>query len=103
MSFLNLILAVFIVLAIVSYLYLKMKQIRTTLPIRKKWYQYRSGQSLSLFLIIFAINQLVLYQTSTTYIICAILFLFGVVALIGFTKRAKHYAQFVQEEAVLNQ
>lgn len=103
MSFLNIILAVFIIIAVVSYLYLKTKQLRTTLPIRKKWYRYRSGQALSTFLVIFAINQLVLFQTPTTYIVCAILIIFGVITLVGYTKRVRHYGQFVQEEFALNQ
>lgn len=99
----NLILAVFITLAVVSYLYLKTKQFRTVLPIRKKWYQYRSGQSLSLLIIIFALNQLVLFQTPITYIICAILIVFGAITLVGYTKRVRHYAQFIHEEYALNQ
>lgn len=102
MNFLNIILAVFIVLAVVSYLYLKTKQLRSTLPIRKKWYRYRAGQSLSLFLIIFAINQIVLFQSPITYIISAILVIFGAITIVGYTKRARHYGQFVKEEFALN-
>lgn len=102
MNLLNIILAVFIVVAFVSYLYLKTKQLRSTLPIRKKWYRYRAGQSLSLVLIIFAINQVILFQTPITYIVCGLLAIFGVITIIGYTKRVRHYGQFVKEEYTLN-
>lgn len=103
MNILNIILAVFIIFAIVSYLYLKTKQMRTNLPIRKKWYQFRAGQSLSIMLVLFAANQLILFQTPITYVISALLILFGVTTMIGYTKRVRHYGQFIQEEFVLNQ
>lgn len=103
MSLLNIILAVFIVLAFVSYLYLKTKQLRSTLPIRRMWYQNRAGQSLSFILIVFAINQIILFQTPITYIVSAVLIVFGAVTIVGYTKRVRHYGKYVDEEFTLNQ
>lgn len=102
MLVLNIILAVFIIITTITFAYFKFKQTRTTLPIRKKWYRYRAGEALSIFLILFGMNQIVLYPTLITYIIGAIFVLYGITVFIGNFKRARHYGQFVEEEFALN-
>ncbi|GEK34715.1 YtpI family protein [Kurthia sibirica] len=103
MNIINIILAVFIILAVVSYLYFKTKQFRTALPIRKKWYQNRAGQSLGAFVMLFGINQIVLYQSAITIIVCIIFIALGSLTIAHYSKRVKHYGQFIKEEAALNQ
>ncbi len=98
----NVILAFLIVISVVFYLYLKTKQIRTNLPIRKKWYANRAGVSLGVLLILFGINQIILYHTVLTYVVCAILILFGLFACVNYTKRVRHYSQYIDEEEELN-
>ncbi|MGX9135560.1 YtpI family protein [Rummeliibacillus sp. JY-2-4R] len=98
----NIILAFLIVISVVFYLYLKTKQFRTSLPIRKKWYANRAGVSLGVLLILFGINQIIIYHTILTYVVCTILILFGLFASINYTKRVRHYSQYIDEEEQLN-
>ncbi|WP_397539605.1 YtpI family protein [Rummeliibacillus pycnus] len=99
---LNIILAFFIVITFVFYLYFKTKQFRTNLPIRKKWYANRAGIALGILLILFGINQIILYHTVLTYVVCAIMIVFGVFACINYNKRVRHYGQYITEEEELN-
>lgn len=103
MTIINFILAVFIILAVVSYLYFKTKQFRTSLPIRKKWYLNRAGQSLGIFIMLFGINQIVLFQTTITIIVSIIFISVGLFTSINYYKRVKHYRKFISEETALNQ
>ena len=101
-NILNIILAFFIVITVVFYLYFKTKQFRTDLPIRKKWYANRAGIALGILLILFGINQIILYHTVLTYVVCAIMIVFGVFVCINYSKRVRHYGQYIAEEEELN-
>ena len=101
-NILNIILAFLIVISFVFYLYFKTKQFRTTLPIHKKWYANRAGVSLGILLTLFGINQMIIYHTTLTYIVCMIMILFGVYAFINYNKRVRHYGQYIAEEEELN-
>lgn len=98
----NIILALLVVITVVFYLYFKTKQFRTNLPIRKKWYAGRAGVSLGVLLVLFGINQIILYHTVLTYVICAILIVFGFFVFISYSKRVRHYGQHIAEEEKLN-
>ncbi|WP_102691066.1 YtpI family protein [Rummeliibacillus pycnus] len=101
-NILNIILAFLIVISFVFYLYFKTKQIRTNLPIRKKWYTNRAGVALGIILILFGINQIILYHTVLTYVVCLIMIVFGLFACINYYKRVRHYGQYIAEEEELN-
>lgn len=101
-NILNIILALLIIITFVFYLYFKTKQFRTNLPIRKKWYANRAGVALGILLILFGINQLIIYHTTLTYVVCAIMIIFGFYASLNYNKRVRHYGQYVAEEEQLN-
>ncbi len=97
---------VFVLLIIVSfvfYFYYKTKQFRAVLPIRKKWYGATASFALGAFMLFFGINQLFVFQTAVTYIIAGIFIVLGLAMMFTNYKAAKHYHQFVAEEARLNQ
>ena len=94
----------FIIASIVFYFYFKTKQFRTRqmLPIRKKMYASMAGASLGGFILSFGLNQIVLFDKITIYIISAIFILLGLYVLIFNYRASKHYSKFVEEEAELN-
>ena len=101
----NFILVFFIIASAVFYFYFKTKQFRTKqlFPIRKKMYASMAGGFLGSLLLFFGINQLMLFNGITTYIIAALFI--GLGAYVGiFNYRAyKHYKSFVKEETELNE
>ena len=102
---LNYILVLLIIISFVFYFYFKTKQFRTTrmLPIRKKMYAGMAGSSLGGILLFFGLNQLVLFDKATTYIIAAIFIALGLYVIIFNYRAYSHYKQFVIEEAELNE
>ncbi|WP_033541911.1 YtpI family protein [Planococcus sp. CAU13] len=97
---------IFIVLMIFSimfYFYYKTKQFRTTLPIRKKWYASNASVFLGSFGVFLGIDLIIVSQTPLTYIVAGIFIILGLVMVIHNYKAAKHYHQFVAEEARLNE
>ncbi|HJF31448.1 MAG TPA: YtpI family protein [Sporosarcina psychrophila] len=100
----NFIFVFFIIASAVSYFYFKTRQFRTrqVFPIRKKMYASMSGASLGGLLLFFGINQLILFNGITTYIIAALFIIFGVYVGIFNFKAYKHYRSFVDEETKLN-
>ncbi|AOV07227.1 YtpI family protein [Sporosarcina ureilytica] len=97
---------VFLIIAsVVFYLYFKMRQFRTTymLPIRKKLFASMAGAALGLFLISFGLNQILLFNKLVIYIVSAVFILLGLYVLVYNFRAAKHYRQFIEEEAVLNE
>lgn len=86
----------------VAYLFFKTKQIRTNLPIRKKWYKAKSGIALGLFLISFGINTAMIYNDTLTYVIGALFILVGSSFSTNNYKRMKHEGKFIKEEYELN-
>lgn len=98
-------LAVFgIVASGVFYFVFKTRQFRTNhmFPIRKKAYASMAGTALGTLLIFFGINQLLIFDGVTTYIVSAIFILFGgYVAIFNFNAQ-KHYKKFVAEEREIN-
>ena len=92
-----------IVVSFVFYLYLKVKQFRSELPIAKKWYANRALVALGSLLLFFGINQLFLFPSTLTYVISALFIGLGLFTIVNYYKAAKHYGQFVDEEFRLNQ
>ncbi|RLQ91881.1 YtpI family protein [Planomicrobium sp. Y74] len=92
-----------IIVSILFYFYYKTKQIRSTLPIRKKWYASTASIFLGSFVFFFGINQLTIFQSTITYIISGIFIILGLAMIIYNFKAAKHYHKFVAEESRLNE
>lgn len=72
------------------------------LPIRKKMYASMSGASLGLFILSFGLNQIILFDKISIYIISAIFILLGLYVLVFNYRAYKHYSKFVEEEAEIN-
>lgn len=98
----NFILVFLIIVSIVFYLYYKTKQFRTNLPIHSNWYKSLASTSLGVLVAAFGLNQMLLFQTTVTYIIAALFILLGGALAIYNYKAAKHYRQFLEEERELN-
>lgn len=62
-----------------------------------------AGVALGLFLISFGANQIVLFDKLIIYIVSALFVLLGLYVSIFNFRAAKHYQQFVGEEAEINE
>ena len=100
----NFIFVFFIIASAVFYFYFKTRQFRTRsiFPIRKKMYASMSGASLGGLLLFFGLNQLMLFDGITTYIIAALFIVLGAYVGIFNYNAYKHYRSFVDEETKLN-
>ncbi len=89
----------------IFYFYLKTKQFHTasTFPIRKKMYASLAGIPLGLVLIFFAGNQFVLFDGWVTYVVGALFIAYGLFMIVVNQKKYKHYQQFIDEEAAINE
>jgi hypothetical protein len=101
----NFIFVFLIIASAVFYFYFKTRQFRTrqVFPIRKKMYASMSGASLGGLLLFFGLNQLVLFNGITTYVIAALFIAFGAFVGIYNFRAYKHYRSFVDEETTLNE
>ena len=98
----NLIFVFFIVVSFVAYFYYKTKEFRSTLPIRKKWYNAKAGLALGIFVIVFGINTCIVYPSLVGFLIAAVFILIGAVKAFSSYKRVRHEGQYVKEEYELN-
>jgi amino acid transporter len=99
------ILVVLIVCSLVFYLFYKIKSIRTSLPMEKKWLTGKSSMAIGLFVASFGINQLFLFQTTITFLVAAIFIIVGLLSIIGGYKMYHYYLPHAidEAEAVANQ
>jgi TRAP-type C4-dicarboxylate transport system permease large subunit len=67
----------FIVITFVFYLFYKVKYMRSRRPVLRQWLSAKSGIALGLFVCLFGINQLFIFQSTVTYIIATIFILLG--------------------------
>ena len=102
MQIINYILVVGIIFSFVAYFYYKTKQIRATLPIRKKWYTAKAGASLGAFLFLVGCNTPIIYTTFVGFTIAALFIIVGAAMFSNNVKRAKHEGRYVQQEYELN-
>lgn len=103
MEILNFLFVAGIIGSFVAYFYYKTKQIRTTLPIRKKWNKAKSGVALGIFMIFVGLNIAIIYPTTVGFIVTALFIVIGAGYALNNFKRAKHEGQYVTEELALNQ
>ena len=102
MIYLNFIFVAAIVVSFVFYFYFKTKQLRATLPIRKKWYTSKAGVSLGMFLIFFSCNALILYPDVIGFIVAAIFAVIGIGLGLNNFKRMRHEGKYILEEYEIN-
>ncbi|RFU65990.1 YtpI family protein [Peribacillus glennii] len=94
-----LIFAALIVISFTFYIFYKVRFYRTHLPMEKKWLSAKSQVALGLFVALFGVNQLFLYQTTMTYVVTAIFTLVGGLSIFGGFKAYKFYLPLAIEEA----
>ncbi|MBA9025881.1 MULTISPECIES: YtpI family protein [Bacillaceae] len=88
-----------ICVSLAFYLFYKIKSARTRLPMEKKWLKGKSSIALGVFVATYGINQLILFQTTTTFIIGAIFIVIGGLSIWGGFKVYKHFLPLAIEEA----
>lgn len=93
------VLVILIGLAFLFYLFYKMKQFRSKRPAERKWHSSKASISLGFFVLLFGINQLFLFKTTTTYVVSAIFIVIGAINIIGGYKLFKYYFPLAAEEA----
>ncbi|CAM3756268.1 YtpI family protein [Mesobacillus zeae] len=93
------ILVLFIVISFSMYVFYKIKFVRSTLPAERQFLTSKSGIALGLFVSLFGVNQIFLYQTTVTYIISAIFVLLGGLNIWAGYKSYRHILPIAAEEA----
>lgn len=93
------ILVFLIIFAFSMYVYYKIKYVRCSRPVERKWLSSKSSIALGLFVALFGINQLFLFQTTVTYIIAGLFILIGSLSAFAGFKAYQHYLPFAREEA----
>ncbi|MFT9600859.1 YtpI family protein [Mesobacillus sp.] len=91
-----------IVLSFVFYIFYKVKYVRSKRPAERKWLSAKSSIALGLFVALFGINQLFLFQTTVTYIVGAIFIIIGSLSVWGGIKAYKFYLPHAAKEAQEN-
>jgi len=85
------IIALFIILSVVFYIYYKVSILRTKDSLLQKYTNAKSRVCFGSFLIFFAINQYLAYQQKFVLIISLIFFVLGIMQAVDGYKEAKHY------------
>ncbi|GKV69574.1 hypothetical protein NCCP2716_20720 [Sporosarcina sp. NCCP-2716] len=104
MQTVNFILVFLIIASAVFYFYFKTRQFRTSqvFPIRKKMFASKAGMFLGIMLVVFGVNQLLLFDGAITYAVVAVFVVLGGYVSIFNWRAMKHYNRFVDEETELN-
>ncbi|MGZ4161683.1 MAG: YtpI family protein [Neobacillus sp.] len=93
------VLVILIVILFAFYLFYKTKYFRSNRPVEKKWLSAKSSIVLGLFVFLFGINQLFIYQSTVTIIVAAIFIIYGGVSSWSGFKAYQHYHPFAIKEA----
>jgi amino acid transporter len=91
-----------IVLSFAFYIFYKIKYVRSKRPAERKWLSAKSSIALGLFVALFGINQLFLFQSTVTYIVGAIFIVIGLLSIWGGVKAYKFYLPHAAQEAQEN-
>lgn len=92
------ILVFLIIISFAFFLFYKTKYFRSKRPAERKWLSAKSTVTLGLFVGLFGVNQLYLFQTTVTYIVAAIFIIIGSLSVINGIKAYKFYLPYVQQE-----
>lgn len=90
---------IFIIISFAFYIFYKVKYFRTKLPMERKWLSAKSSMALGAFVAFFGINQLFLFQTTTTYIIATIFIIVGGLSLWSGRKAYQFFLPLAIDEA----
>ncbi|MEH7885969.1 YtpI family protein [Bacillus sp. JJ1609] len=88
-----------IVLSFVFYIFYKIKYVRSKRPAEKKWLSAKSSIALGLFVGLFGLNQVFLFQTTLTYIVAVIFIIIGSMSVWSGVKAYKFYLPLAAKEA----
>ncbi|RSD27709.1 YtpI family protein [Mesobacillus subterraneus] len=88
-----------IVLSFAFYIFYKIKYVRSKRPAERKWLSAKSSIALGLFVALFGLNQLFLFDTTVTYIVGAIFLIIGSLSIWGGIKAYKFYLPLAAKEA----
>lgn len=89
----------FISIALAFYVIYKVKFFRTKLPMERKWLSAKSSIALGLFVALFGINQLFLFDTTVTYIVATLFIIVGLLSAWAGFKSYKFYLPHAIDEA----
>lgn len=91
----------FIVLSFSFYVFYKIKYVRSKLPMERKMLNGKSSIALGLFVALFGVNQLFLYDTTptTAYIVAIVFILIGSLSAWVGLKTYRHHIPFALKEA----
>ncbi|PLR98130.1 YtpI family protein [Bacillus sp. T33-2] len=93
------VLALLIMLSLALYVFYKIKYVRSNRPAEKKWISAKSSIALGLFVALFGLNQLFLFQTAMTYIVAGIFIFLGSLSVWAGFKSYKFYLPDAAKEA----
>ncbi|WP_053364332.1 YtpI family protein [Bacillus sp. FJAT-27251] len=89
----------FIVISFSMYVFYKIKYVRSSRPVERKWLSAKSSIALGLFVALFGVNQLFLFQSAVTYIVAGIFIVMGGLSVYAGVKAYQHYLPFAIREA----
>ncbi|UTH13153.1 YtpI family protein [Macrococcus equipercicus] len=95
------IISVTVLIMIITFmlsLYQFAKYFRTNRDVRRAWHRARGRMMFGIFMIAFAGNQLLLFSSAVTYIICAVLIVFGLANINYGIKAGRYFEQYFDEE-----
>lgn len=96
---LMLVFASLIIISLAFYVFYKIKFFRTKLPIEKRWISSKSSIALGIFVTLFGINQLFIFQSTVTYIISTIFIIIGTTSIWTGIKIYKFFLPLAIDEA----
>lgn len=91
--------AALIIVALAFYCFYKVRFFRTNLPMEKRWLSSKSSIALGLFVSLFGVNQLFLFQTTLTYVIATIFIIVGTLSIWSGFKAYKFFLPLAIDEA----
>lgn len=88
----------FIVFSFSFYVFYKIKYVRSKRPMEKKMLNGKSSMALGIFVTLYGVNQIILYDTTITYIIAAVFILIGAMSLWVGYRTYRHHVPYVIRE-----
>ena len=86
------------VFALMFSLYNVAKYFRTVKEVRRAWHRARARFFFGIFMVVFSINQIVLFPSTVTYIFCFLLIAFGLMNINYGRKAMKYFESHFKEE-----
>lgn len=82
------------------FIFFKVKQIRTAqyLGGRKQYYSAIARMWFGAFMALFGINTMLQFQTAVAYVIGGVFIIFGILNILSFNRRRKHFKNVLPDE-----